>query len=335
MSFQVTLFGQSAGAQSTFIHLMSNKTDSSLFRAAIMESAPFAVPYREKDEALFLTERIRKLLKCPEKDVMLCMRSKSVEEINDVQEEVSIKVTAGKFNEYYEPIGPIIDGEDLTTQPMIAAKQGNFKKIPLILGTTTEEGRLFVYGAWKPNLTRAEYEAALAIIHPSHFEDIEKFYKSKPDLLDYRDDLSVVCTDLLFTCANRNVTRNIFGNMEHPLYLYVFDHATVAHGGWGKDSFCEGHVCHAEELGYLFQNQLVGKATLEEEQLANNMLMYWTNFAYSLDPNTGRVSPELTWPNYTPNASTTMHFMTPKNIYLHDYRSSFCNFWDMVGYEQK
>jgi carboxylesterase type B len=330
----VTLFGQSAGAQSTFIHLMSPKTDSSLFRAAIIESAPFAVPYREKDEALFLTSRFRKILRCPEIDIMSCMRAKSVEEINDAQEEISVKVTAGKFNEYYEPIGPIIDGTDLTTQPLKAATEGKFRKIPMIIGTTTEEARLFVYGAWTRNLTRAEYEAALAIIHPPHFEDIEMFYKPKPDLADYRDDLCVVCTDFIFTCANRNATRNILANSDRAVYQYVFDHATATHGGWGKDSFCEGHVCHAEELGYIFQNQRIGKPTLEETQLAYSMLLYWTNFAYSLDPNIGRFSPVLTWPNYASNTSATMHFLTPKNMIFHDYRSTFCNFWDSVGYEQ-
>ncbi|XP_053402742.1 cAMP-regulated D2 protein-like [Mercenaria mercenaria] len=330
---KVTLFGQSAGAQSTFIHLMSSKTNG-LFRAVIMESPPFAVPYREKEEALLLTERVRKILKCPERDIATCMRTKAVDEINDAQEEITLKVTAGKFNEYYEPIGPIIDGEELTTQPMLAASQGKFRNIPIIIGTTTEEARLFVYGAWKKNLTRTEYEAALAVVHPSHFEKIEEFYAPKPDLDDYRDDLCTVGTDFLFTCANRNATRNFLRSSNSHLYLYVFDHATVVHGGWGKEWFCEGHVCHAAELGYIFQNQLVGKPTSEEKQLASSMLMYWTNFAYSLDPNKGRLSPALTWPKYAMNVTSTMHFLTPKNNLLTNYRNGFCNFWDSVGYEQ-
>lgn len=331
---KVTLFGQSAGAQSTFIQMMSSKTDG-LFRAAILESAPFAVPYREKDEALLLTDRVRELLKCSRTDIMTCMRSKSVEEINDVQEEITLKITAGKFNEYYEPIGPVIDGEELTVQPMAAATKGLFRKMPVVLGTTTEEARLFVYGIWKRNLTRAEYEAALAIVHPPRFEEIEKFYAPKPDLHDYRDELCEVCTDFLFTCANRNVTRNFLKNNDGQVYLYVFDHATVAHGEWGKDSFCEGHVCHAEELGYVFNNQFVGKPTTAEQQLANSMLIYWTNFAFSLDPNLAKRSPAFTWPKYVKNLTSTMHFLTPKNGLFPDYRSDFCKFWDTIGYEQK
>lgn len=328
------MFGESAGAQSTFIHMMSSKSND-LFRAAIMESAPFAVPYREKDEALLLTDRVRQLLRCPRENIMSCMKSKTVDEINDAQEEITLKITAGKLNEYYEPIGPIIDGDELTAQPMIAAARGQFRNMPVILGTNTEEAILFVYMLWKRNLTRTEYEAALAVVHPPHFEEIEKFYAPKPDLKDYRDELSKVCTDFLFTCANRNTTRNILKNNDEHVYLYVFDHATVARGGWGKDSFCEGHVCHAAELGYVFQNQLVGKPTPEEKQLSSSMLIYWTNFALSLNPNSGMRSPALTWPKYAANSTSTMHFVTPKNDLYSDYRSDFCNFWDSVGYEQK
>jgi len=155
---QVTLFGQSAGAQSVFIHLMSSLSFG-LFRAAIVESSPFAVPYRTKDEARVLSDRVRELLKCRERDFN-CLLNKTVDEVNDAQQRVSFEITGGKFNLYFEPIGPIIDGTDITLQPLTAASLGKFRDIPTMLGTVSEEGRLFVYGSWKHVLNKDEYEAA-------------------------------------------------------------------------------------------------------------------------------------------------------------------------------
>lgn len=264
---------------------------------------------------------------------MECLRNKTFEEINEAQEKMTHEITAGKVNEYYEPVGPVVDGVDIATQPMFAAAKGYFQKIPMMVGTVTEEGRMFVYGVWKLKLTKAEYEAALAAIHPKQFEYIEKVYSPQSGLTDYKDNLCVVVTDFLFTCATRNSTLNVVNNNDANVFRYVFDHATVAHGGWGKDTYCEGHVCHAEELGFVFGNQVSGKETADEKRLSESLMMYWSNFAYSLDPNDGKRSPGLIWPAYRFNTST-MHFQTPQNNIMNDYRVEYCEVWDSVGYEQ-
>ena len=37
------------------------------------------------------------------------------------------------------------------------------------------------------------------------------------------------------------------------MYLYWFDHAFEELGGWGPNyTYCEGHVCHGEELPFVF-----------------------------------------------------------------------------------
>lgn len=327
---KITIFGQSAGSQSVFIHMMSSKT-AGLFRAAVLESAPFAVPYRTKKEALELTDKVLKLLNCNRKTTIECLRNKTVDEINDVEDEITLKLTGRKLNEYYEPIGPIIDGNELTIQPMIAAATGKYRKMPIIIGTVSEEGRSFVYGAWKKNLTLDEYRAALGIVHPQHFEEIEKFYAPKPELYDYRDDLSQVITDYLFICAVKNSTRHFVNITSDKVFLYLFEHATVVKGGWGKDSFCEGHVCHSEELRYVFNNQIVN-TTADENTLSETMVSYWSNFAYTNDPNIGPLPVSLRWPTFHYNDSTTMHFKTPINELISDYRNDYCTFWNNIGF---
>ena len=60
---QVTLFGQSAGAQSTTTHMFNGKSNG-LFRNVIIESSPFSIRYKTKQEALFLGDVIAELANC-------------------------------------------------------------------------------------------------------------------------------------------------------------------------------------------------------------------------------------------------------------------------------
>lgn len=326
----MTIFGQSAGAQSVFVHLMSSKTVG-MFRAAIVESAPFAVPYRTKTEALLLTRKVSEILRCRDADVV-CLRNKTTDEVNDAEEKVWFKVTAARFNEYLEPIGPIIDGDEIVLQPMAAARVGKFQKVPVIMGTVSEEGRLFVYGAWNRSLDKTGYEAALVLLHPTNFRQVEAEYPAA-NVTDFRGELSQVVTDYLFTCATRNVSEHFRKHGNKQTYLYVFDHATVARGSWGNSTFCEGHVCHAEELGYVFQNQIVGNKTRDEEVLSEVMEMYWTNFAHTMNPNEGWRNPRFNWPQYSPEESSIMYFKTPQSNTVVQYRPQQCTFWDKFGYD--
>lgn len=265
---------------------------------------------------------------------MECLRNKTVEEIEDAQDTISLKITAGKLNEYYEPMGPVVDGIDISSQPMYAAAKGLFLKIPIMIGTVTEEGRSFVYGAWKKNLTKAEFDTAIAVAHPEHNKDIQQLYSPKHDLTDYRDTMSTVVSDFLFTCATRNTTLNLVRYTEVDVYRYVFDHATESRGEWGKDKYCEGHVCHSEELRYVFGNYVNGTATTEEKALTESMMIYWSNFAYTLDPNDGKRSPGLIWPAYQFNTTSTMHFKTPNSSLIDDYRVEYCDLWDSFGFQE-
>lgn len=310
--------------------MMSSRT-SGLFRAAILESAPFAIPYRTKKEALTLTSKVIKLLNCSTINTVECLKNKTVEEINDVEDEITLKLTARKLNEYYEPVGPIVDGNELTTQPMDAAYFGKYRKMPIIIGTVSEEGRSFVYGAWKKNLTISEYRTALAVVHPQHFEDVKKFYTPQPELDDYRDDLSQVITDYIFTCAVKNSTRYFVNFAQDQVHIYLFDHATLSAGGWGRDLFCEGHVCHSEELRYVFDNQIVN-TTAEEDDLSRTIASYWGNFAYTTNPNVGPWPVPVQWPPFIYDNTTTMHFTTPNSDIINEYRDKYCKFWNALGF---
>jgi len=72
------------------------------------------------------------------------------------------------------------------------------------------------------------------------------------------------------------------------------------------------------ELAFLFHNApLAGfHYTEDEEELSEQMMTYWTNFAHYGDPN--GASGSLDWPQYTSYTKSVLRFLTPKNmVYLY------------------
>ena len=69
----MTLFGQSAGGQSIPIHLMSDEADD-LFRNVIIESAPFDIPFKNPEEAVYLASLVLQYINCTQDDYMTCLR---------------------------------------------------------------------------------------------------------------------------------------------------------------------------------------------------------------------------------------------------------------------
>ena len=73
---QVTLFGQSAGAESIGVHLTSD-ISKNLFHQVIMESNPFGLPFRDLDDARLYGNEFAEKANCTPND-MKCLRSKQV-----------------------------------------------------------------------------------------------------------------------------------------------------------------------------------------------------------------------------------------------------------------
>ncbi|KAK3086085.1 hypothetical protein FSP39_013279 [Pinctada imbricata] len=317
---QITLFGQSAGAQSTVVHLM-NKESSKYFKRAIIESAPVSIPFKDKTEMLFIGNLLADQLNCPEGD-LTCLTSKTAEEIAEAQHITRPIPSSLKLLEFFEPWVPYVDGDIVPYQPLEAMRRGLFTNKPIMIGTVTEETRIYVYSAWSNNLTPFEYAAALAATFPSEIANVLELYPPPP-LDDDRDALIVPATDYVFTCCTRGST-----------WLYVYDHA-FSFPGWAPFNYCQGHVCHGSEIPILLRSWSNGNftATPDEVALSEQLMIYWTNFAKSADPNTGLKS-NLMWPKYTLDGKWPyMHFKTPADENGVNWRGKYCDFWDAVGYK--
>jgi carboxylesterase type B len=237
--------------------------------------------------------------------------------------------------EFFEPIGPWIDGDEVKREPMESAHRGEFLNIPIMIGTLSEETRIYVYWVCRKKMSRDTFFAVLFLTNPLKVHEVMSKYSSM-DTTDFRDVLVELSTDFIFTCTARNVTRSL-QKLGHTagMYTYIYNHA-LSFQGWKNFSFCQGHVCHGSELPFLFHTpHLAGfNMTSEEEKLSSELIHYWTNFAYTSNPNEGPHAVDINWPAYHSNQIQEwyMHFQTPNNEVLTQYRKGYCQFWNNIGY---
>lgn len=235
--------------------------------------------------------------------------------------------------ELFLPWTPFIDGIVMTQQPFTAFINGDYEKVPIMIGNTRDECTLFVYGAYGKALAPAGYSVLLASILGLTYEPIAVLveYPLPPNTTDARPTASQVATDYVMLCSNRIVTRAIA--TQSPVYLYVFDHiVSFNHSAWYPSYECYTKVCHAADLPFVFDvSAPFDTFTPQETVLAETMLTYWTNFAAGDDPNSKNNLP-LTWPQYNATTSLVMHLATP-SVYVDPFfLDQYCNFWDTWGY---
>eukprot|EP01128_Nolandella_sp_AFSM9_P012705 TRINITY_DN9535_c0_g1_i1.p1 TRINITY_DN9535_c0_g1~~TRINITY_DN9535_c0_g1_i1.p1 ORF type:complete len:540 (+),score=106.52 TRINITY_DN9535_c0_g1_i1:27-1622(+) len=328
---RVTLAGQSAGGMSVTTHLAS-PSSKGLFHAAIIESNPYDVPFKTTKFAKKVADLFSIETGCKTKSCYMEMTA----------QDLVVKATAISKHVYlfhplesFVPYTPVVDGNLLPIQPMDAFITGKYNQMPVLTGSLTEDGYLFVMVADKNSLNTAEYLAATTLFFGSKSVDVDVQYP--PHLFsDNRPVLGQVATDYVFKCSSKYILNNMAKN-GNDLFVYEFDHAW-SFDGWGPHfPFCVGHVCHSSELPFLFnppKKFYPYNFTPQEQDLSTTMISYWSNFAYSGNPSSGPHTGQVTWPafNNSTAADSWMTLKAPASHVSQDDFKSTCDFWDGVGY---
>jgi carboxylesterase type B len=319
---KVTIFGESAGAMLVGLHVYSAPASAPLFRAAIMESNFFALPYKRLADQVNVGNIFKQGLNCRD---LACLRQKPVNDIVTQQyaytDEMS-SVFSG--TQYYIPFSPTIDGTVLVRQPASGAVT-NARK-PVLLGTNKDEALLFTEGRSFPPLV---YAADVAELFGLSFQPV---IAKNPASDSSSNELiwGRVQTEYFLLCS----TRHVAASTKAPVYAYLFNHQpsfTV----WGK-STCrqDGNVCHGDELPFVFHaaDKIGGRFTADEAKLSDTMGRYWANFATHLDPN-GAPAPATRWPRFSAQDRSYLELNAPSLSVQNDPYREACTFWDRVGYE--
>lgn len=267
---QVTVFGESAGALSVAA-LLASPLAEGLFRRAVLQSgAPMALPL---DRARRATEAIAAHLGVA--PTARALSAVPADRLLDAQTEVTGKgspLTGGHSFQI------AIDGEVLPRDPFEALRDGASADVDLLMGTNTEEYRLwFVPGGLVDRINRLTLRAALWRTGvPAR--TLRAYRTGRPGETP-GELLGALATDkLLRVPLNRLADARSAG----PAATYVYEF------GWRSPVLGLG-ACHALEIGFVFDTlDRPGTAALTgpdaPRPLARAMHAAWVRFAATGDP---------------------------------------------------
>jgi para-nitrobenzyl esterase len=175
----------------------------------------------------------------------------------------------------------------LPQRPDRALVAGRFHRVPVISGTTRDEGRLAA--AYSPHpFTEEQYQRLLVDAFGDRAARVAATYPSaahgSPALA-----WGAVLTDRVWACPQLTDDRQLA--RRTPVYAFEFADRQAPTGYFEFPPGLPPGAFHAADLAYVFD--VVGfeaEFTPEQERLADQMIRYWTRFAATGDPN-GHGSP--------------------------------------------
>ncbi|AXA34200.1 carboxylesterase family protein [Francisella adeliensis] len=309
---KITLFGESAGAMSVGFHLMSVPKSNDLFRAAIMESNPYSVPYADAIEAELVGKNFVKLINKNIKDDdakgndLEWLQSLPVDAIMQSQDKT---LPGGIFNLVINGMAqgtwwtPTVGVSPVTGQPMDGYHEGNSPK-PYVFGLNKNEGIFFMPDPNK--FTKSNLKKALlsdfgnigykniinfkdkegnAIYNPNNYDS-----DSESTMTPAAQAMSKIMTDYSFGYGNLHALQKSWDKQsisKEPVYSYYFSKQSSFN--YQNLERCLNEVCHTYELPYVFHNFVVKQpdgtqttvknASENDIALANLMSKSWAGFA--------------------------------------------------------
>ncbi|SPM26589.1 carboxylesterase, LipT, partial [Mycobacterium terramassiliense] len=290
---KVTIFGESAGAHITAT-LLAVPAAEGLFAQAISES-PASGMVRSRETAAEFATRFARLLGARRQDAATALLRASAAQFVETQHRLIDQGMENRLGAF--PIGPVFGDDVLPVDPVEAMRTGRAHRVPLIVGTNAEEGRLFTRFLRMLPTNESMIEELLADTEPAARERITAAYP------DYPAPSACIQLggDFAFSSAAWQIAE---AHGRHaPTYLYRYDYAprTLRWSGLG--------ATHATELLAVFDvyrtrfGALLTAAADRRAALrvSNHVQRRWRSFS-----RTG--SPGDDWPAYTPDDRAVMVF---------------------------
>ena len=283
----ITIFGESAGAASVGLHMLSPMSKH-LFNNAIMQStsplAEWAVMKvdKAKSRALDLGKQVSCLNQTEDVDdeaLLDCLQTVPAADLSLMQWYI------GGLKWFSVPFGPVVDGTFLIAHPTQLIKNGDIKITNVILGVNKDEGIYFDLYGFQPlqNLSRngrlnsAEFNAMMKDIAMGNDtlknELISHYTKSEGN--SYLDIVDASSGDYLFKCSIADFARE-YTQLGGSVYTYSFEE-NFSSNPWPEWM----GVPHGYEIEAVFGIPLKpgSNNTAAERNLTSHMMNWWANFA--------------------------------------------------------
>ena len=316
---RITIFGESAGGQSTIDQLVSPLLGK--VSAAIIESGAYARALPTQAQGQTQGQAIASSVGCAAND-LTCLRAVPATSL------VTLADSSSSIS-----IAPNVDNYVLTQQPFAAYAAGAFQHVPIIDGTNHDEYRLFVSEdeilAGQP-WSASEYYNLIQQTAGTYAPQVEAEYPLQ-NYVNPGFATAALGTDYGFSCGA--VILDALISKYTPLYTYELTDPNVPNVFLPPDPNMPSlGDSHAAELPYLFpafKNSLLGLGPAQfspgQLNLAAGMRASWTSLARygrPLNPRAGAWQPY----NVGSHNFLALAAPSPKTEYgFFDFHN--CSFW--------
>jgi len=320
----ITIFGQSAGGTSVCVLLVSPLAKG-LFHRAIPLSGPCDL-LADMEKGYKQGKEIIENMGCSDQEALSCLRAKSV---SDFVAKPKNTMLAGGVT-----YSPHIDGYVIPDEPLKLIQQGKFNRVPIMVGTTKEELKLYTMtfsGQWL--LTKGEVNFLIKKLMGKEIAKELPQYYSYSDYRLPKDLLIGTATDLAF--SSRAFLMAEYASAYVPVYFYRFD--------WNKTRYPNKlGAFHGLDIPFVFgamdletklAKMLANKKSYKQgEPLAEQMMSYYTNFARNGDPNQEGL---VKWEPYSSQNQVRIYFNIPiTTALLTEKELSQYNYWTKYSLSQ-
>jgi para-nitrobenzyl esterase len=313
-SNRVTVFGESAGGLSVYSQLASPLA-AGLFQRAIAQSGAYAsfADYLDRIIPIAAAETtgnpgvgsgiaIAGAAGCASQSAA-CLRGVPARTLVDLNSRTTY---------------PFIDGTLLNQTLLAAFSSGQFNQVPVITGTTHDEYRYLVANNFNLNpgvgpLANADYVSAINALYysltPTQRNTVLANYPlpTNPPANAASLALGTAGTDGTFVCPARHATQALAGHVT--TYAYEFnDENAPPPIEFPQLPFPLG-AYHSADVQYLFNRSGIPSLfTADQKQLSRAMIVYWTQFAKTGDPNS---TGQPVWAPYNSSTDQRLSFIPP------------------------
>lgn len=221
----------------------------------------------------------------------------------------------------------VVDNQIFTDYPYQQFQSGNFNKVPVMLGSNSEEMSLSA----PQNVTPIMVTALINATTPASLQaQATSLYPPGTNTTQARQSYVGILTDAQFTATTRRVAQCISANQSEPVWRYFFTHKHTVPQLASFGSY------HGMELFYVFnnwENATLGSGPFfkpQDDSVQNAMLAYWINFANTGNPNNPGL---VTWPQYNGASDCYLEIKATPNGTQCGLRTTQSNLWDnAIGY---
>src|SRR5579863_2358142 len=320
----ITIFGESGGGTAIYANLASPLA-AKLFQKAIIQSGFLSdISLKTAEELGIAFAKQVGCNKGSSSETASCLRGLPTTTILSSQKKQLVHGVV------------IIDGKTLPKSLMSAFGQGKFNQVPIINGTTHDEGNLLtavLFDLAGKKIKTNNYQTALVTIanwqaevipgfayKPSVVEAIMKEYP----LNNYHSPglaASAVITDSTLACPSYEA--NLLLAHWTPTWVYEFSDKAAPEIVAAPISYPYG-ASHFSEMAYLFDMSSLTRPgstslSITQRYLSRQMIQYWTSFARNGDPNS--LSSVVRWPAFkNSKSSSILQLNQPDSVVEKNFR---------------